>query len=464
MRKSKRPTVGRNKPRLTKRWENKMNIDETPSKPIDLSFGSSHDSWDDCLDELDDLGGADGKDDASDDDGLDDFFDAKGKGPSAILRLQAMTKANIYGIVGKPKKIRKKLAGPVRRISSRSKPKAKSVKIVKAVPTIGPRSTPEPNDKALRSLWRCKTVEEVKAEHSKWDQRFNAKCTKGIAKRKLADNTRVTIAALLDGSATNIPILTNNKMLALSWETCHRAIWASTKDVPDIEFALVTFIPGDGGTSLNQLFIERHHSRDAILKVLRAMGKDFIGTTELAMFNSHGHPDGGRHVQRHEHALIWGKGVVAKAQEVALRRMQEFSPNITGAPQIDVRRVAKDEVNLARVCAYLFKSPHKCMNWNPPKDGKPGHMNQSENGDRMIRYLRMAQMRSMMTVEDIMFAGGAGVTIRGDLIRLLRQTCHSDVPVQNRLLHPDEIGTFWAEVNKELKRPEWRVPIIARRP
>jgi hypothetical protein len=352
-----------------------------------------------------------------------------------------------------------------RRFRMASNPRAqRKVTISAPAPAIGPRSEPEPNDKALLSLWRCTTIDGVRLEHGKWSARSNNKCTAAIRKRKIADDTRMKIAALLNGSATNIPVLTNHKVLAISCETTHRAVYAMTKDDPDIEFALVTFISGDGGTSLNRPFIELHHSRDRVVRVVRSMAKDFIGVTELAMFNSHRHPDGGRHLQRHEHVMIWGKGVVAKAQEVAARRMKDFPPNITGAPQIDVRSVTRTELNLFRVWAYMFKSPHKCMNWNPSKDGKQGHMNQSEKGDRMIRYLRLAQIRSMMTIEDVMFAGGAGIGIRSELIKLLRLTCHSDVRIEDRLLHPDAIGSFGAQVNRELDRPDWQVPVIATRP
>lgn len=352
-----------------------------------------------------------------------------------------------------------------RRFRMASNPRAqRKVTISAPAPAIGPRSEPEPNDKALRSLWRCNTVDEVREEHAKWSVKFNEKCMKAIAQRKIADDARMKIAALLDGSATNVPVLTNHKVLALACETAHRAVYAMTKDDPDIEFGFASFIEGGGGTSLEKPFVELHHSRDGVVRVVRSMAKDFIGVTELAMFNSHRHPDGGRHVQRHEHVMIWGKGVVAKAQEVAQRRMKDFPPNITGAPQIDVRRVTRTELNLFRMWAYMFKSPHKCMNWNPPKDGKKGHMNQSEKGDRMIRYLRMAQIRSMMTIEDVMFAGGAGIGIRSDLIKLLRLTCHSDVRIEDRLLHPDAVGSFWAQVNRELRRPDWQVPVIATRP
>jgi hypothetical protein len=419
-----------------------MKIDPTLDDLIDLTTGGTDDGWADL-------------DDDDDDDCLDDDYQPS----AAIVRLQNMSKQREAATL-KTKKIKKRRTPKAPR-SIASKGKAKPSK---KLSMLGSDSTPEFNVKACKSLWQCRTLDEVSDEHRKRNERYNAKCSKATAKRKLCDDTTVTITALLQGTATDVPLLTSHQVLALSYQTVHRAIYALTKDAPDMEFALVTFISGDGGTSSDAPFVDLYKSRDKVLKTLRKMSKDFVGVTELAMFNSHGHPDGGRHIQRHEHALIWGHGIVAKAHKVAAQRMNDFPPNITGAPQIDVREVVGTEINLARICAYLFKSPHKCMNWNPPKDGKKGHMNQSEKGDRMIRYLAMARIRSMMTIGDVMFAGGQGIKIRSDLIKLLRETCHSNVPIPNRLLHPDAIGAFWVEVAKELKQTNWKLPIIARKP
>ena len=420
----------------SRKWKTKLISNKTPGKPIDLSqpdspSSANDDSWDSCLDDLDE--------------------------PSPAAE---RIKANASQYVGSKKK--KKIKRP-HAPGTHVRTYGKKVKAIPAVPEIGLHSAPEPNDLAIRRLWRCNTIEEIRELHRSWNSMSRNKCDKSIAKRVLKDSTRLTIAILLDGTATDIPLLVSHQVLALSWETVHRAVYAVTKDDPEIEFAFVTFIAGDGGTSTDAPFIELNQSQDKVVRVLRAISKDFIGVTELAMFNSHGHSDGGRHLQRHEHALIWGHGVVAKARQVAYRRMADFLPNITGAPQIDVRKVGRSEINLARICAYLFKSPHKCMNWNPPKDGKMGHMNQSEKGDRLIRYLRMAQIRSMMTVEDIVFSGGQGIAIRSALIKLLRETSHSLVPIQGRPLHPDEIARFWIETNKELGRSNWQLPVIAKR-
>ena len=161
--------------------------------------------------------------------------------------------------------------------------------------------------------------------------------------------------------------------------------------------------------------------------------------------------------------MIWGPDILSKAQAVAAKHMDKFAPNFTNAPQIDVRRVRTDVVNLARVCAYLFKPPHRAMTWCPPRDGKKGHMHQSEKGDRFIRYLRMAEIRSLLTFEDICFASGEGQDIKSGLTKLLRATCESDAGGDRRPMHPDAIASFWAAVARALGKADWHVPVIKRR-
>ena len=193
------------------------------------------------------------------------------------------------------------------------------------------------------------------------------------------------------------------------------------------------------------------------------MAPNHFGVTELALFNSHPHPNGGQVVQVHGHAFIWGVNILSKAQKVAVTHKGKFAPNITDAPPIDVRRVRTDAVNIARVCAYLFKPPHRAMTWCPPRDGKKGHMHQSEKGDRLLRYLRMAEIRSLLTFEDICFAAREGQAIKSDLAKLLRATCDADTGGVRRPMHPDAIASFWAGVAKALGKTGWQVPVIARR-
>lgn len=321
-----------------------------------------------------------------------------------------------------------------------------------------------PDARVIDSLLRCETVEDVAHWHTNGGDNFTTKCAEAYKRRKLPPDMRLTIDALIEGSATTSPNLLNLKVLKLSWEHCYRLLWAFAEANPDIEFVLVTIIDGRGGTSSYAPFIELCEATRKAQVLARAISPNFLGVNELAMFKSQTHADGGRHMQTHQHILAFGEKVVSRAKAVAKKRMLTFEANITSAPQIDVRRVEASKVNLARVCAYLFKQPHKSMNWVPARDGKPGFMNQSKKGERFINYLRLAQIRSMMTIEDVLFAGGACKAIKSDLVKLLRQSCLSEVPIIGRRLHPDAVPSFWNEVNKAMGRPEFRLPVVGRNP
>ncbi|SMC82706.1 hypothetical protein [Novosphingobium sp. B1] len=318
------------------------------------------------------------------------------------------------------------------------------------------------NKKAINSLWACNTLDDVETLHSKWSASFSHKCMIAVARRKLDEKYKEKVKLLLEGVATNSPNILNPAVLTLGWQHTGRSLYAIAKAHPDWEFAMITTIDGDFGTSTVAPFVDITLSHQRAQRTLRAMGGNFIGSSEIASFKSHRHADGGRHLQWHGHAITFGPNIVTKAKEVAKRHMNKFAPNFTDAPQINIRRVAATELNLARVCAYLFKQPHKTMNWVPPHDDKPGFMNQTEKGERFINYLRLAQIRSMLNIDDILFAGGECKAIKSDLIKLVRQTCKSNVPSQSRVLHPDAIPSFWNEVNKALNRNDFQVPVIGR--
>jgi len=321
-----------------------------------------------------------------------------------------------------------------------------------------------PDGRALKALWNCHTQEDVELISKEWLTNFARCCINAISKRKLPPEMRSQIEGLLNGSATSSPNMLNPKVLMMAWSHTFRFLHSVAQSDPEIEFALVTIIDGRGATSAHAPVVELHDARERAQRVIRAMATNFVGIQEMAMFKSHKHANGGRLIQCHQHILIYGKNIVQSAKRVAAKRMSDFAPNLTLARPIDVRPVKATDVNIARICAYLFKPPLKAMNWVPPRDGKPGFMNQTMEGTRYINLLRMAQIRSMLAIEDVVFAGGGCKSMKSDLVKLLRQTCSSHVPVSTRQLHPDAIPSFWNEVNKALGRMDYQLPVIGRNP
>lgn len=343
----------------------------------------------------------------------------------------------------------------------------KKIKRIKAKPInavinfLNEQQPPEPNDKTFKGLWGCDTLEKIEAHHAKWFKTFNSKALKALRKRVTPENRAMVEALLSRAGATSIPLLTSESICRESYKILHQGLVGVLNANANFEFALVTFISGDGGTSHFKTDIDLAKSQKRVVSTLRAMADHFFGIAELALFNSHGHPSGGQMVQRHEHACIWGPpGTVEKAASVAAKHTSRFQPNFSGAPVIDVRRVAANELNLARVAAYLFKPPYKCMNWNPGKNGKKGHMNGSEKGDRYTRYLRLAQIRTMLPFEKTMVAKGAGLSIRSQIMKFARSLAQRESANGRLVLHPDAIASFWIDLMPEILAARWNLPVI----
>lgn len=357
----------------------------------------------------------------------------------------------------KPKRI---IGGPRRQRPTRGKARSQTAPVPPLF-ALDQNHTAEPNDRSYKGLLGCMSNEAIDALVSKWFKKFNRKTRRALRKRVSADNRAIVEALLLQAGATSIPLLTSERICVESSHLLRDALVGIADTNPDYEFGMVTFISGDGGTSHFRTEIDLYSSRKRVDATLRAMAPHYFCIIELALFNSQGHPSGGQMLQRHEHAVIWGPpGTLARAQAVEVKHAPKYAPNFSGAPVIDIRRVASDPVNLARVAAYFFKPPYKCMNWNPGKNGKPGFMNGSEKGDRSVRYLRLAQIRTMLPFEDTFFGSGDGQRIKSEMIKFIRPLAVRDASNGRAVLHSDAIASFWVGLVPQIKADRWNLPIV----
>lgn len=313
------------------------------------------------------------------------------------------------------------------------------------------------------TLLACASIEEVRAWLTDGYQRFLEKALKGSDRLRQSDITRSRIHQLLeDPQATSAFTMNHLKIVLEAFDRLRRDLFEAINSDPEHGAALVTIISGDGGTSLDHPIIDLHGSQVRAKKTLKALGPNVFGMTELAFFNSHTHALGGRHLQRHEHAIIWGPRV-AQASAIVKRHMSRFSANLTNAEVIDVRPlIDTGEVNIARMAAYLLKAPAKAMTWCPPSRGRKGHMHHSTKNDRKINYFKLAIVRSMLEFEDCAFATHSGLGIRRALATLTRAMMGSGVRLPAPF-HPDAIPTFWVNTMQELRLKGWSLPIIMRR-
>lgn len=352
---------------------------------------------------------------------------------------------------------------------ARKAQKVKSTRQIAMPANAEKKATALTTGEKLRNLYGetllgCKTVEEVRTWLSNTYSVFNRKALAGGGRRKQTDQTRADITRLMtDHSASSIFHMANGRMVLETFDRLHVKLHRAVATDPPKEAALVTVISGDGGTSLDHPMIGLHHAQKRLRAMLNSMKVDWFAISELAFFNSHTHPGGGQHLQMHEHAIIWGENL-SMVQAAAKRHLSKFTPNITDADIVDIKPLyGIDEVNIARMAAYLLKAPSRAMTWCPPHDGKKGHMHHSEEGDRKMRYFKLAIMRSLLTFEDCSFAGGAAKALRRELLDLTKKLANADAKRPLRF-HPDVLPTFWAKTMQELKIRNWSLPVIFRRP
>lgn len=359
----------------------------------------------------------------------------------------------------------KRTIGSTRRNRSTRKPRPPRAPFLIDPATLDDTATPEPNDRTFKGLWACQTDAEIDALLSQWAKKFRKKALKALSK-KVSPENRATVEAFLENpGAASIPLLTNEVICREAYKILGAILAEMAQANAEMEFGFVTFIAGDDMTSHFTTELGLHASQKQMLGTLRAMAPGFhFGVYELALFNSHGHPNGGQVLQGHGHAIIAGPpGMLAKANQTAMKHEARYAPNISGAAAINIKEVEATAINLMRVSAYLFKQPYKCMNWNPGKDGKTGHMNGSEKGDRYARYLRLAQLRTMIPFEEAMFAGGGGVGVRSRITAFVRALALREAHGGKAVLHPDAIASFWVDLMPHIRAKRWNLPIIKNR-
>ena len=314
------------------------------------------------------------------------------------------------------------------------------------------------------TLQACNTVDEVRSWFVRQQVSFNEKVDRGFSRRRLLPETRAKAETILHvAGAIPAHTLNNNRLAVEAFEKLRNNLASYISAHPANEVALVTFISGDGGTSMDRPVIEVRKSRLLVNTTMRKMAPHWFGLIDLAFFWTIQHPDGGLHLQRHEHVIGWGVDFIDKARRVADQQSAKFTPNVTKLPRIKVVRAwDTTDVNMARLAAYLFKAPARGKNWFEYPDGSGYLMNHTEAKDRYIQFLRLQQVRSMLLLDDVVLGGGDGVNIKGSMIDDMRGLARADA--RGRVpIHPDLVPTSWEDFNQELGQTHWSLPAILRR-
>jgi hypothetical protein len=337
---------------------------------------------------------------------------------------------------------------------------ASAITRIEAVPLIETVGGVEYGD----TLNSCSTVDSVRDWFLGQQASFNDKVDKAIGWRRLIDDTRAKADAILHGVGTTPAFMVGNDRLALeAFEKLRTHLTGYVSADPANEAALITFITGDGGTSMDRPVIDVRDPRKRVNAVMRKIAPHWFGLIDLAFFWTIQHPAGGLHLQRHEHVIGWGVDFIDKAMEVAQKQSSKFKLNVTKLPRIKVVRAwDTSEVNMARLAAYLLNAPAKGKNWFEYADGSGYVMNHTESKDRYIQFHRLAQIRSVLSLEDVILGGGDGIKIKGSMVDDMRGLAQADARGRS-IFHPDELPTFWEDFNQELGQSHWSLPAILRR-
>ena len=316
----------------------------------------------------------------------------------------------------------------------------------------------------LDCLNLCDTIEKVECwlfEGNSTLQRLALKSTK---RKELPSDLRDRLDHLIiSKGATSDPILLDHSIQHIAFQQLHEnLVSVSELNGDGVEFAFVTIIDGKFATSSHGTMLDLQQMKESGRRILQKMSPNFFAVIELAIFNSPKHPKGGRLISPHIHAMIWGEDVISKARSAAATLQRTITPNATGATPIVIRSVEPDPVNLARMAAYLVKSPDKCKTFYPGKDGKPGNTHHSRKSDRLINYLRLAELRSMLTFRDVTFASGEGLAVRSGTAKTLTHRALEQARMAARRFHPAEIPTFWIELKLAMGTTRFNLPIIKR--
>jgi hypothetical protein len=313
-----------------------------------------------------------------------------------------------------------------------------------------------------QSLGLCSTIPEVQKTLMDGSRTLRRLALKSGKKLLSAEEFEALETLLKKKGATSDPILIDPGILLSAFQQLAQSFAALGNLDDKIEFAFVTIIDGRFETSDHNTELDLCELKASARRILSKMSPNYFAVAELALFNSHTHHSGGRLVSLHVHAIIWGVGVQAEARAIANHFQLSVDPNTTGAKPIVVKSVDPDTVNLARMAAYLLKEPHKCKTFYPGSESKPGNTHHSRKSDRLVRYLRLAEIRSMLTFKDVTFASGEGLALRSGIAKSLSLLAQEQARKAPRRFHPAEIPSFWGKLKVSMRTTRFNLPIIKR--
>lgn len=316
---------------------------------------------------------------------------------------------------------------------------------------------------APSKLWQCNDLEDVVRLVKRNNRDLQNKAKKAVARKPMPEALMAGLNTMFTqpGFAGDINAIDVSLSEVVLRQTCSQLVAATRSE--DIEIALVTLIDGRLETSDHQTMLDIAGMQKLFRPILSKMADNFIAFGEMALFNSDTHANGGRIVSLHSHAVIWGPGAINRARKVQGQMRSRLTRNFTNAEPINVKMVDADPINLARLLGYLVKPPHKCPTFYRSKDGTRANIHHSPKGDRYVRYLRLAQLRSLLRWDDVLYGGGEGATIRKQVLAIQKAMAAAQTPGVPRLVHRDALLHWWSDFYVAANLTRFKLPFIKTR-
>lgn len=228
--------------------------------------------------------------------------------------------------------------------------------------------------------------------------------------------------------------------------------------------AFVTIIDGNHSTSDFTTVVDLVGLKRSAHATLSAMSDNHLAFVETSLFNTHTHKEGGRILSWHTHALIWGDDkILDRARKVASKHAKRFEPNFSGAKPIHIQKCAIDEANLARVIGYMMKPAYRCQSFRPGNGVRKGNTHHSSKGDRHVKFLRLFQLRTLLTWDEMIFGKGEGNVIRREAIKHMKHVSKTQANTAGTVLHKDALSSWWSDLYVKLNLTRYKLPIIKTR-
>lgn len=222
---------------------------------------------------------------------------------------------------------------------------------------------------------------------------------------------------------------------------------------PEWSFFMVTIFDDRIRTSERETRIDLSAFVKNIRNLLNYAGiKDWLGTIEFQAYNN-GKRGLGGDLSPHGHILFWLPFGMTKQMRQRLEGTRRFS-SLSGAPTVMVTERANTSGQIAHWASYIFKAPERAANVRTLQS-KQGVGDSRDAFLRPIYAIRLMEVLSQMTLDQLIIAGGDGRTYRKRIDEIIRRR---SVYSRSWPLRPEDARNVWA-VARVIAKKTNRTPV-----